>query len=157
MIYYIKWVIKNIILNKKGFENKYSIVIYVMVDLPMEVIDLILRFNSHPVADMIRNHTVITELGRYIRTPRSIHNIYDNYNNSIDHHFETYVIGKHIRNHLNVEYITHDNVKQFDELFLHCHKDQIETLIDGDQWNKDMSDHLEMRVREIIRAELDLN
>ena len=59
---------------------------------------------SHPLADIIRPHIISTPHFRYIMIHNRVRWLH-NANDELDEDFQTYVIGKHIRNHYHVKYL----------------------------------------------------
>ena len=76
-----------------------------MNHLPNEIINHIMRFSSHPLADIARNNIISTRFGTYYYIGELWQWIFSEETDLIDG-YETYVIEQHIKNHSNIIYIT---------------------------------------------------
>ena len=59
--------------------------------LPIEIINHIRRFNSHPLADQIKPHIITISCGTYIYTDNNIKWLHKQ-SNLFDDSYETYII-----------------------------------------------------------------
>ena len=75
-----------------------------MNNLPIEIINHIMRFNSHPLADIARDNIISTRFGKYYYIGDRLRWMFSEESDFIDG-YETYVIEQHIKNHYNIKYI----------------------------------------------------
>jgi len=110
-----------------------------MSKLPVDVVNRIMRFVSHPTADMIKPLIITTKNGNFINFRSKLHWLFNDFEGD-DDDYETHVIGRCIRNHYNVKYITEK--LNFDEIYYHCNKTHILKLIEQDTLIAFAFDHL---------------
>ncbi|MFM7983204.1 MAG: hypothetical protein ACKPKO_28175 [Candidatus Fonsibacter sp.] len=72
------------------------------MDIPIEVYNKIMRFNSHPLADIIRPCSIESGFGRFMRVNNQICWLMTNSNKYIDNSYETYVLGKVLKHKYQV-------------------------------------------------------
>ena len=77
--------------------------------IPIEVYNKILRFNSHPVADIIRPCIIESGFGRFFlfRVNNKFCWLMTTTNKDNDNSYETYVLGKVLKHKYQVKYISH--------------------------------------------------
>jgi len=97
-----------------------------MNNLPIEIINHIMRFNSHPLADIARDNIISTRFGTYYYIGDKLRWMFSEESDFIDG-YETYVIEQHIKNHYNIKYIR--DIKMFDKLYYHINKNHIDVYI----------------------------
>ena len=86
-------------------------------NLPTDIQNKIFYFLEHPTAAIVRGHTIY-------------HNWYFYHEAETQRFcFEQYQIESQLRHKLQVEYITAEETKKLDPLFLHMNKETIERII----------------------------
>ena len=87
-------------------------------DLPTDIQNKIFYFLEHPTAAIVRGHTYNHDYHEFFRTEEARQFYIDNF------HLEF-----QIRHKLKVKYITEQEAKKLDPLFLHMNKEMIENII----------------------------
>ena len=89
-------------------------------NLPTETQNKIFYFLEHPIASIIRGHTIDHYYHEFYKTAEAQRFVVENYQ-----------IESQLRHKLKVKYITEEDTKKLDPLFLHMNKEMIETIIIG--------------------------
>ena len=87
-------------------------------DLPIVLQNKIFYFLEHPTAAIIRGHTIDHDYHEFWRTEEAQQIFVENYSLEIQ-----------LRHKLKVRYITEEETKKLDPLFLHMNKEVIERII----------------------------
>ena len=94
-------------------------------DLPAEINNLIFRFNSHPIADIIRPCIIINkdDTRRLIRYKNMVHHQSRQYTNNIEEDlYQCIVMRNRIRTKINKVFTEDDIPNYFDESFMFEHR-----------------------------------
>ena len=87
-------------------------------DLPTDIQNKIFYFLEHPTAAIIKGHTFNHPYHEFFKTEESQRFFVENYQ-----------IESQLRHKLKVKYITKEETKKLDPLFLHMNKEMIERII----------------------------
>ena len=89
-------------------------------NLPLEIQNKVFYFLEHPTASIIRGHTI----------DHYYHEFYNKAETETQRFcVESYQIESQLRHKLKVKYITEEETKKLDPLFLHMNKEMIERTI----------------------------
>jgi hypothetical protein len=103
------------------------------IQLPNEILNRVMRFNSHATADIIRPYiNKIKENSFFTVAFENIIRLLLINNNQIctENKFDIYVLGKILTHRYKVKYIS--DMPLHDGIFNHVHKDQLMILYDVD-------------------------
>ena len=105
------------------------------MDMPIEVYNKIMRFNSHPLADIIRPCIIESGFGRFMKVNNKICWLMTNSNKDNDNSYETYVLGKVLKHKYQVKYISH--IAFSDYIYYHINRDHLKKLYEQDASSSD--------------------
>ena len=95
---------------------------YLRNKLPIEFINHIMRFNSHPLAGIARNNISTARYGKYYSCGERIRWLFSEETVLADN-YETYVLEQHIKNNDNSKHVNNDNI--FDKVNYHINMSHI--------------------------------
>ena len=97
-----------------------------MTMLPEYIINKIMLFVSHPIADMINHYIDIVSIGRSVRISRHLHVCRGTSNHTLEDRFDACVYGEIWFYKYNVQFIS--GLAFGNKLYQHFHKDKIARL-----------------------------